>query len=135
MVGIYEPSSSAEDLYKAEAVINLKHKPTESAKVSSFHPSFKVLGADMLLKSGFLLLLVLVTSAFATDQEPAQPRRARFSSNSPSKYYFFLLNGHIVFVLRVANAWANVQILNGYKVEDCRFNSRRTSQRTYIFFG
>uniref|UniRef100_A0A671L4J1 Stanniocalcin n=1 Tax=Sinocyclocheilus anshuiensis TaxID=1608454 RepID=A0A671L4J1_9TELE len=39
----------------------------------------------MLLKSGFVLLLVLAASAFGTDQEPAQPRRARFSANSPSK--------------------------------------------------
>ncbi len=36
MVGIYEPSSSAEDLYKAEAVINLKLKLTESANASCF---------------------------------------------------------------------------------------------------
>lgn len=36
VVGIYEPSSSAEDLYKAEAVINLKHNPTESADISCF---------------------------------------------------------------------------------------------------
>ncbi|KAA0704336.1 Stanniocalcin [Triplophysa tibetana] len=39
---------------------------------------------DMLLKSGFLLLLVLLASAFETDQGAAQPRRARFSANSPT---------------------------------------------------
>ncbi|XP_016302701.1 stanniocalcin-like isoform X2 [Sinocyclocheilus anshuiensis] len=39
----------------------------------------------MLLKSGFVLLLVLAASAFGTDQEPAQPRRARFSANSPTE--------------------------------------------------
>ncbi|ROL54109.1 Stanniocalcin [Anabarilius grahami] len=39
----------------------------------------------MLLKNGFLLLFVLAASAFGTDQEPAQPRRARFSANSPSE--------------------------------------------------
>uniref|UniRef100_A0A9J7YRK9 Stanniocalcin n=1 Tax=Cyprinus carpio carpio TaxID=630221 RepID=A0A9J7YRK9_CYPCA len=39
----------------------------------------------MILKSGFFLLLVLVASVFGTDQEPAQPRRARFSANSPTE--------------------------------------------------
>nr|AAH66540.1 Stanniocalcin 1 [Danio rerio] len=38
----------------------------------------------MLLKSGFLLLVVLAACAFCTTQESTQPRRARFSSNTPS---------------------------------------------------
>ncbi|XP_051972466.1 stanniocalcin-like [Xyrauchen texanus] len=46
----------------------------------------------MLLKNGFLLLFVLVASAYETDQEPAQPRRARFSANSPT-YVARCLNG------------------------------------------
>lgn len=53
------------------------------------------MAADMLLKSGFLLLLVLAASAYETDQEAAQPRRARFSANSPSKLNFLYCVQHI----------------------------------------